>query len=481
MTNPVGSASGSNYVEAKRRQNENKAQNTQENDSLFGNKGLNGANGQDVCELSAKSQPQEKPVSESVVNVVAGKNSKTGEETGLFQIKIFADENQTDPKYKEQCLIYKTDKNEKKYKFKTGQGNVVDFVSKGNDVSVEVSNGNKKLNLNFKKNSDGTYEIIDDEANEFLKNGATELYSKKYKSLDELAVELNQINVPATNETDGDISASKQSQGTGDCSLLSALNALSHSEYGNDVLAKCFVVNEEKNTITVNLPGFGTSFEYSLDMNKQRETNGTELYYFSSGDAEPYYLEKAVSDSLLMVKNGELKLSKDAPSWCKEPRDILSGKPIHKLEPHQVLYALTGLGGGNRTIVNKEKDKDGKTRVSPKDAENAQKILKECEKGETTMVAAILSKKGAAQGSPDAATDKLVKDSFGNEVLIAQGHSYAVKSVDTKSNGDRVVTVIDPYDSSKEIVLNEETFLKTFNVLDSIRIKGNNKHPKYYH
>lgn len=401
----------------------------------------------------------------SVVKVKPGKNKKTGKETGLYQIEIYADENQTEPMQKDQCFIFKTGKNEKKYKFKTGQGNSVDFVTNGNEVSVEVTNGNRRESLTVNK--------IHDEAFEFD--------GRIYNSLDEIAVALNQVDLPATQETDGEINASKQSQGTGDCSLLSVLNALSHSEYGREILDQCFVIDKDKNTITVNLPGFGTSFEYDLDASVDKSKNGIIEYYYSSGDAEAYFLERAMSDSLKMVKEGKIKLSDDAPAWCKKPRDILGGKLIQALEPQQVLYALTGLGDGSRTVVNKEKDKKGEVQVNSKDASNARKVLEECEKGETTMVVANLSKKGTAEGSPGAANNQYVKDSFGNKVLILKGHSYAVKEVNTKTNGEKVITIIDPYDSSQEIILNEDTFLKTFNVIDTVKIKGNNKHPKYYH
>ena len=459
MTTPVNSTSNSRILDENKVKN--KEQVTQTDDvSIFSN------NDTSSQERSVSQQIEEatREVSPTSVKVKAGKNKKTGKETGLYQIEIYNGENETEPAQKEQCFIFKTDKNEKKYKFKTGQGNTVDFVTKGNDVSVEVTNGNRRESLSVTKIDDNAFAFED----------------KIYSSLDEIAVVLNQVDLPATQATDGEINASKQSQGTGDCSLLSVLNALSHSQYGRDILDDCFVINEEKNTITVNLPGFGTSFEYDMDMADDKAKNNILDYYYSSGDAEAYFLERAMSDSLTMVKEGKLKLSDDAPSWCKKPSDILNGRPIQALEPHQVLYALTGLGGGNRTVVNKEKNKKGEIQVNSKDASNAKKILKECENGETALVAANLSKKGAAEGSPSAASDKYVEDSFGKKVLILKGHSYAVKEVNTKSTGEKTVTIIDPYDSSKEIILNEDTFLNTFNVIDAVKIKGNNNHPKYY-
>ena len=182
------------------------------------------------------------------------------------------------------------------------------------------------------------------------------------------------------------------------------------------------------------------------------------------GDGGNHYddAERALDE----VKDGKIKLDKNAPAWCKQPDKINKGRGIaNGVEPQQVFYALTGLECNNRMQTSDKKTQSW--------------FDKNSEKEGVSIVASRLTKKGeASQGT---ASYISTTDAFGRKISIAKGHAYAVKDVSTKTNGEKVITVIDPYDSSQEIVMNEADFMDTFNMLDTINLKGNNKHPKYYH
>lgn len=386
-------------------------------------------------------------------------------ENGLYEIEVYSDKSQSDLKETQECFIFKTDKNEKKFKFKTGNRNAIDFIDNGNEISIEISKGNRSKNYTAKKNKDGTYEIG----------------SHKFNSIEEMAVKLNKIKLENKEAADGEINAFKQDESAmaaGDCSLLSALTAISHSgEYGKKVIDNAFEINQEENKITVNLPGFNSSYTYNLsDSNKENR-----YYYYSSGDTEVYFLERAINDALDDVKSGKIKLSQDAPYWCKKPKDISRGNGIHGLEPDQIFYALTGLECNDRMVtfeINKKGNKVSNEKTKKWFDKNAQKE-------DVSIVASRRRKKGKSTGNGNTLLQSQpeyikIKDAFGEERSILEGHAYAVKDVSTKMNGEKVITVIDPYDTSKEIIMDESEFMNTFNILNSITLKGNNKHPKYY-
>ena len=409
---------------------------------LEDNGGANFSKTYDVPKKAENKTEQEKNT--TFTKVKAGK--KDGKPTGLYQIELYADESQEEPKEKAQCFIFETGKDEKKFKFKTGNGHAIDFKNNGNDISVEVSNGNRKAEFSVQKNKDGTYEVN----------------NKTYNSIEEMAVALNKLNLKPKEAADGEIDASMQAAHTGDCSLLSALNSISHSgEAGQKVINDAFDINEKENKITVNLPGFNSSYTYKL--NDLQRLYGTISY--STGDVEAYFLERAINDALDDVKSGKIKLSKNAPAWCKQPEKINKGRGIaNGVEPEQVFYALTGLECNNRMETANNKTQSWFDKNSQKEG--------------VSIVASRLSKKG--ESTQGASTSLRIKDAFGKSSEILKGHAYAVKDVSTKTNGEKVVTVIDPYDSSREIIMDEATFMDTFNVIDSISLKGNNKRPKYY-
>ena len=417
-----------------------------------------------ILQNNADAEEKEKKA-EQKVNTTYTKVKQKG--NGLSEIAVYEDKGQKEPKETQECFIFKTGKNEKKFKFKSGNRNAIDFIDNGNEVSIEVSKGNRSRNFTVKKNKDGTYEIG----------------SKKYNSIEEMAVKLNKIKLDYVEAADGNINVFKQDSSSGmpagDCSLLSALTAISHSgEYGKKVIEEAFDINLDENKITVNLPGFNSSYTY--DLSDSNEYN--RQYYYSTGDVEAYFLERALNDALDEVKSGKIKLSKDAPDWCKRPREIASGNGIHGLEPDQVFYALTGLECNDR-LITFAYDKKGNKVIN----KEAQKWFnKNAQDESTSIVASRRKKKGeASKGNGNSlfnnsATYISVKDAFGEDIRILEGHSYALKDVSTKSNGEKLTTIIDPYDTSKEYIMTEKTFMDTFNFLNSITLKGNNKRPKYY-
>ncbi len=77
-------------------------------------------------------------------------------------------------------------------------------------------------------------------------------------------------------------------------------------------------------------------------------------------------------------------------------------------------------------------------------------------------------------------TSKNVLDAYGNPVEIYDFHHYAVKESDTFPNGERLVTVINPWDSTEEIVLNQNTLLSVFNTIFNVDFTDEPGKYKFY-
>ena len=177
---------------------------------------------------------------------------------------------------------------------------------------------------------------------------------------------------------------------------------------------------------------------------------------FSNGDPDVKALEIAFEKMLKDVQDGVLVLNNDR--GYNNTVEQLNKKASNNIplitgtNPLSVYDLLTG----KRSYAGVSDSLDDKVKLD---------FLNEMESNETVMCVYNIPDDN---GNYNVLTSgKLVKntykDAFGNDIEIYDTHAYAIKESDTRPDGTKIVTIINPHDSSQEIVLDEETFLKAFN------------------
>lgn len=248
------------------------------------------------------------------------------------------------------------------------------------------------------------------------------------------------VNLFDGNTKDGKINDTKQGA-TGDCWLLSGINALSYTEEGRNLIKN--TLNYSENGTFVELKGFGSVFISNDELN---QTKGSLQY--SSGDDDMIIFELAVEKVLDKISNGEVALDPDSPIYLENIEDLNSTSLFKSSTEggfiNQLIYLITGKCGESiRTSLNKDKIKEK---------------LEQFQHGSGGL---------AIGASVQDAT--VVKDVDGNNVQLYAPHAYSIKDYN-----DGVVTVVNPHDSSKEIKLDLDTFLDAFYSISVTDLSENN-------
>lgn len=350
-------------------------------------------------------------------------------ENGLMTITEYSDEDKTN--VISQDVAYRLDKseNEVKFKFGTDKQNTVDITDNGETLSVNVTKGVLNAEYTIEKNSDGTFS----------------LKGKQYFTLEELASELNHKDIPDFTELDGEIGASAQGK-AGDCGVISAINSLSMTEFGREAIKNAVSVDEAGN-ITVKFAAIGQEYTVTpSELNKSR---------FTTGDPDVRAIEIAYEKLMQDVNNGTLVRDNSAPYYIYGT-DETKYNSNHRSElstgtyPSSVYYMLTGIKCSQYPYQTDTARFDSLDRME--------------QDGSVGMSVAYLPQRTSANVNMSTKNNQhKVKDAFGNDVDVYEFHHYAVKESDTLPNGERIVTIVNPWDSSQEIVLNQDTFLACFN------------------
>lgn len=242
---------------------------------------------------------------------------------------------------------------------------------------------------------------------------------------------------------DGQISNVKQNA-TGDCWLLSGINSLSYTEKGKEVIEDALEYSEDG--ITVHLKGAG---DYFVPNEVITQTKGLSEY--STGDDDMIAFELAIEKFRDQVHDNELAFSFDAPlriqNMFSSDEYESDGPSIDSGTPDQLNYILTGKVGES-TLDNSEK----------------KEMLDKFSKNNL--------KDYALSAGTD--TEVATKDINGTEIVFSKKHAYSIKDVTDKN-----VTVVNPWDSSIQMVLSRDTFLEVFDTVYGIDLSDENPEQNY--
>ncbi|MBQ3641612.1 hypothetical protein II906_06800 [bacterium] len=249
----------------------------------------------------------------------------------------------------------------------------------------------------------------------------------------------------------GEIGASKQGA-TGDCYLLSAINALSYTQKGAEILKECLSYSE--NGTTVNLKGIG---HYYISDKELKRAKGSRQY--AKGDDDILAIELAIQKVRDDMYLDRFIFTDDAPLDIKHlaiKRSSRLFKPsIDEGRVDEVFYYLTGKCG--------EEGEDNSSR---------EMLLNKFKNNKGQDFALCASFKPIP--GPDGTDYWRISDVDGNSRTLYSEHSYAVKAAD-----DDTVTIVNPHDSAKEIKLSKDKFLLHFDSLYGIDLSDNNSEKHY--
>ena len=372
--------------------------------------------------------------------------SYESDSSGLTTISTYSDADKTQLVSSDVAYRMEKSETETKFKFDSGNKNTVDIKDNGNDLTVRLTKGVLSAEYTVDKASDGTY---------FLDG-------KQYFTLEELAADLNTRDIPNSSALDGEINASEQGK-AGDCGLISAINSLSCTEYGREAIKNAISVDANGN-VTVTFKGIDRS--YTVSANELANNR------FTTGDTDVRAIEIAYEKMMKEVNNGTL-VKNDSPPFYIFGTEETSYNSKRGAElstgtyPSAVYYMLTGI---NCTKLAYQSDE---RRLSTLDAI-------EKDGSEAVSVAYLPERSGGNINMTVQNAAKTVQDAYGNDVTVYDFHHYAVKESDTLPNGERIVTLINPWNSAEEIVVNQDTLLTAFNTTFDVDFTDEPGKYKYY-
>ncbi|MBQ3641613.1 hypothetical protein II906_06805 [bacterium] len=237
-------------------------------------------------------------------------------------------------------------------------------------------------------------------------------------------------NSEVSDTKDGVIQPTKQGN-LGDCWLLSSVNALSYCRKGADIIKETF--HYTKNGTIVNLRG---AKSYYISDNELEKTRYSSIY--AKGDDDMVLLELAIQRARDDLASQKLIFDGDV---SKKIQQEFGKKTTSMFKPSieagfelEAMYYITG------KVPELIKDEDARRRFMYKYwLDNG------------SNYALCTAFKG---------NDKMATDVNGRSIRLYSRHSYAVKKTD-----NRTVTIINPHNSAKEIVLPKEEFISKFDEL----------------
>lgn len=225
----------------------------------------------------------------------------------------------------------------------------------------------------------------------------------------------------------GEIENTQQNK-SGDCWLLSGINALSYTEEGKDIIKNALDYRTDETIVS--LPGV----QMKVSVSDVELRAAKECEYYSTGDDDMIIFELAMAKARDKIASGEVAINSIYARTVHDGTFIQSSEhgslSINNGKSTECIYFLTGKLG------NVVKDKE--------EINSALNTFQYNYNRDFVMTAALNS-------------NNEVTDIWGENIELAGPHAYAVKLV-----GDTTVAITNPWNSEENIILPKETFVDTF-------------------
>lgn len=238
---------------------------------------------------------------------------------------------------------------------------------------------------------------------------------------------------------DGEIGATEQGE-TGDCWLLSGVNALSYTEEGRKIIKDALEYHD--GYTTVHLKG---AKDYEIT---NEEVEQARLKKYSTGDDDMLILELAIQKAFEDIDNKNLILGSVNTNSSIADRDGTIANGSHS---ENLLYLITG----------KESDYNFETIVNFDG--NWDKTLSE------TFDDFMLNGKENLPTVLSALNETVIQDVDGNDVQIYAPHAYALKEAT-----DDTITFTNPHNSGADITVSRESAFNAFDIYENCDLSDNN-------
>lgn len=226
----------------------------------------------------------------------------------------------------------------------------------------------------------------------------------------------------------------------GDCWLLSGLNSLSYTPKGQKIIEQAITKNDD-GSYSVNLKGANKTYTFTDDELIKARSGG-----YSKGDDDVLLMELAFEKCMQEIKDGDVTLPKKAPQIIDKDDIELDRNPINYGNLGQMVYLLTGKS------TTYQPNQEATTLLEKIKGKSLDGILNKLDKKFDGYVSQI-----SFNGGEDHKGDVIIKDVNDNDVILTHGggHAWSIKNVD----GDKV-TIVNPWDSSKDVVVTRDEIKK---------------------
>lgn len=242
---------------------------------------------------------------------------------------------------------------------------------------------------------------------------------------------------PEPNTRDGKIEDANQSQ-NGDCWLISGINSLSYSDKGAELIKNALEYKD--GSTTVHLKGIG-----NLIVTDDEVEQAKQDVKYAKGDDDMVIFELAIEKVMNEVQNNNLAF--DYGFFTSSNKSFQKDSSIYGGFVENALYLVTGKRSEKASSEEAKEELFDKVQNSDSKEYALGAAIKDREK---TFISA--------------------KTVDGEEVSLSSYHAYAIKEIK-----DDVATVINPWNSNRELNFSKETFIETFDDLIACDLSDENK------
>ena len=317
-----------------------------------------------------------------------------------------------------------------------------EYNDNGLPLKITTFNSENKIisehNFIYDENGNPTHHYI----NTFDENG-NEVFNFEYEyeevwyyneSAEEYEGYIKEI---YNNNADGEIGFSQQGI-TGDCWLLSGINSLSYSSAGQNLLNN--MVNKTENgEYEINFKGVNTTVTITEEELQDARENA---YLYSRGDDDVLLLELGFESILNKIQNGEINIEGEHDRLTVSDLELFSMSSLDGGFFEDVIYLMTGEDA--QIILNFDENSE----------KQMNEVLNRMEENPESLALCF------SFMAEDNTQNGIITDINGEYIYTVSpfGHAMSIKAV----NGDEV-TIVNPYDSSKEYIISRDTLIKYAN------------------